>query len=46
MSKLEEEWRRGTISTDAYETLKKEYEEKIEQLENEVKKVKELIEQS
>ncbi|MEM3944717.1 MAG: hypothetical protein QXJ59_11605, partial [Thermofilaceae archaeon] len=46
LSKLEEEWRRGTISTDAYEILKKEYQDKIEQLQNEIKEVKERIERS
>ncbi|MEM2824067.1 MAG: hypothetical protein QXF69_08190, partial [Thermofilaceae archaeon] len=46
LSKLEEEWKKGTISTDAYETLKKEYQDKIEQLQNEIKKVKERIERS
>ncbi|MEM1691040.1 MAG: NosD domain-containing protein [Thermofilaceae archaeon] len=45
LSKLEEEWKKGTISTDAYEILKKEYEEKIEQLENEINKIKEQIKQ-
>jgi len=40
LSKLEEEWKKGTISTDAYETLKKEYQDKIEQLQNEIKKIR------
>lgn len=35
--KLEEEWRRGAIPAYVYETLKKEYLAKIEQLENELK---------
>ncbi|MEM4455443.1 MAG: NosD domain-containing protein [Thermofilaceae archaeon] len=43
LSRLEEEWRRGTVSTHAYEILKKEYQAKIEQLESEVKKIKERI---
>ncbi|MEM0236195.1 hypothetical protein [Thermofilum sp.] len=40
LSRLEEEWRRGTISTHAYEILKKEYQDKIEQLQNEIKKIR------
>ncbi|MEM2678561.1 MAG: hypothetical protein QXU62_07940, partial [Thermofilaceae archaeon] len=40
LSKLEEEWKKGTISTDAYEILKKEYQAKIEQLQNEIKKIR------
>jgi len=40
LSKLEEEWKKGTISTDAYEILKKEYQDKIEQLQNEIKKIR------
>ncbi|MEM4455098.1 MAG: NosD domain-containing protein [Thermofilaceae archaeon] len=45
LSRLEEEWKKGTVSSRVYEILKKEYQAKIEQLESEVKKVKERREQ-
>ncbi|MEM2824164.1 MAG: NosD domain-containing protein, partial [Thermofilaceae archaeon] len=42
LSKLEEIWKKGIISAYAYETLKKEYQAKIEQLENELKNIRKM----
>lgn len=46
LSRIEEEKARGTISNKAYETLKKEYQSKIEWLESEIEKLKKLRELS